>query len=140
MKIRRAKVALVVFIGLLIALVVLADSGSGQWLFGLATFLPAGDKLGHVILFGILSFLANLLARGQTWQLMGRPVLKWNVILMVVVTLEECSQLFFRFRSFDLLDLTSDAMGIWLFGRLAVAYLASKRKAQQTPKASPRVG
>jgi glycopeptide antibiotics resistance protein len=140
MKIRRAKVALVGFIGLLIALVVLADSGSGQWLFSLAAFLPAGDKLGHVILFGILSFLTNLLARGQTMRFLGRPALKWNVILMVVVTLEECSQLFFRSRSFDLLDLSSDALGIWLFGRLAVAYLTRKRKARPTPTASPTVG
>jgi len=37
-----------------------------------------------------------------------------------LVTLEEFSQLFFAYRSFSLLDLSCDYLGIWLGGRLAL--------------------
>jgi VanZ family protein len=128
MQIRRAKVVLIGFVFFLVALVVMADTGRGGWLFNLAQTIPAGDKVGHVVLFGILSFLANLLAGSRTIQFAMFSVLKWSAILMLLVALEECSQVFFRSRTFDLLDLASDALGIWLFGRLAVAYLNYKRR------------
>jgi len=125
------------FVCLLVALVLLDDSGRGQWLFRLAAVIPLGDKVGHVVLFGILSFLANLLSRAQTFKLHGFAVLKWSGLLMVLVTLEEFSQLLFRSRSFDVLDLVSDAVGIWLFGRLAVVYLNRKRRALRSGSVIP---
>jgi len=127
MKIRRAKVALVVYIIFLIGLVLLADSGRGGVLFKLAYLIPDGDKLGHFLLFGSLSFLVNLLLRSAKTTLYGISVMKGSAILMTIVTFEECSQLFFRSRTFDLLDLTADAAGIWFFGRLSARYLAKKR-------------
>lgn len=127
MKVKRAKVVLIGFVLFLVAVVVMADAGLGDWLFNLVHSIPAGDKVGHVILFGTLSFLANLQAGGRTIHLVKLPVLKWSAIIMLLVTLEECSQVFFRSRTFDLLDLASDALGIWLFGRLAVACLNSRR-------------
>jgi hypothetical protein len=123
MKIRRAKLVLIGFVIFLLAVVGMADAGCGDWLFRMARIIPAGDKVGHFLLFGILSFLTNLLANGRRIRLAELPVLKWSALLMALVTIEECSQVFFRSRTFDLLDLASDALGIWLFGRLAVVYL-----------------
>lgn len=132
MKIRRAKVALAGFASFLVALVVLADSGQGRHLFALAGQIPAGDKLGHFALFGTLSFLVNLIGRAGTTRLFGLQTLKGSAAIMALVTLEECSQVLFRSRTFDLLDLASDALGIWLFGWLATTYLERKRRQLQT--------
>jgi len=137
MRIRPAKIALAGFVVLLIALVLLADSGRGDWLFRFAGIIPEGDKVGHVLLFGILSFLCNLLAQCRTVQWFGVRLLKWNLILMLVVSLEECSQLLFRSRTFDLFDLLSDALGIWIFGRLARLHLSRKRQLANVATARP---
>ena len=127
MKIRRAKVALILYIAFLAGLVLLADDGKGHWLFALANLLPWGDKVGHFFLFGCLSFLVNLLLRAEKTNLYGFAVMKGSAMLMSIVTLEECSQLFFKSRTFDLFDLAADAVGIWLFARLATVYLQRKR-------------
>lgn len=127
MKIRRAKVALVLLGLFLVSLVVLADSGEGGWLFALSGKIPAGDKVGHFILFGPAAFLVNLLWRAATIRLLGVRVLKGSAVFLAIVALEESSQVFFRSRTFDLLDLAADALGIWVCGRLAVGYLNWKR-------------
>jgi len=127
LRIRRAKIALVVLVAFLIALVALADSGHGQWLFRLARQVPAGDKAGHCVLFGALSFLVNLILRAATLNLGRIAILKGSTIVMSIVTIEEISQLFFRSRTFDLGDLAADLAGICVCGWLARKYLAGKR-------------
>jgi len=134
LKIRWAQVALFGWVTFLIGLVLLADSGRGRRLFDLVQAVPAGDKLGHFVLFGILSFLVNLLFRAAEIRLGRISVLKGSAIIAVIVTLEECSQLFFRWRTFDLVDLAADIAGIWLFSRLARHYLQWKKlKLQPAP-------
>ena len=123
MKIRRAKIVLVAFVAFLVALVALADSGHGQQFFQLARKIPAGDKLGHFLLFGTLSFLVNLILRAAVIRLWRITLLKGSAIVASIVTVEECSQVFFRSRSFDLGDLAADLLGIWACGWLAEKYL-----------------
>ena len=123
MKIRRAKVVLIAFVSFLVALVALADSGHGQRLFLLAERIPAGDKAGHFLLFGTLSFLVNLVLRAAEARLWKMAIPKGSAIVAAIVTVEEFSQLFLRSRSFDLGDLTADILGIWLGGWLANKYL-----------------
>jgi VanZ family protein len=136
MKIRRAKIILAGFVLFLVVLVTLADSGRGHWLFALAGTIPAGDKVGHFVLFGTLSFLVNLIGQAQTVRLAGRQVLKGSAVVLALVTMEEASQVFFRARTCDLVDLASDALGIWVFGRLAAVYL--KRRPLQTARVTVR--
>jgi polysaccharide biosynthesis protein VpsQ len=120
---RRARLALFGFVVFLSGLVWLADAGRGQWLFGLAGLVPGGDKAGHFMLFGVLSFLVNVVMRAAVLRYGKLTVLKGNAIIMVFVIAEEVSQLFFVSRSFDFLDLGADLVGIWTFGRLARRYL-----------------
>lgn len=123
MKLRPAHIVLAAFSLLILSLIVLADSGHGHRLFSLASRVPGGDKLGHLALFGLLSFMVNLIAGAVTTKLFGQQVLKGTAALWGLTALEECSQLFFESRSFDLLDLGAGALGIWLFGRVAAGYL-----------------
>ncbi|HXE41459.1 MAG TPA: VanZ family protein [Candidatus Baltobacteraceae bacterium] len=104
----------------------MADDGKGGWMFALAHLIPLGDKAGHFLLFGTLSFLANLLSRAAKINLFGITAMKGSAIVLSIVTLEECSQLFFKSRTFDLLDLTADVLGIWFFSNLAARYLRWK--------------
>ena len=127
MKVRRAKIGLAGFVVLLAGLVALADCGRGSRLFQLAQLVPLGDKLGHLVLFGTLSFLVNVIQGGARLRVFAWPMLKGSAMILPLVTLEECSQVLLRSRSFDLLDLAADCAGIWLFGRVALAYLKWKQ-------------
>jgi polysaccharide biosynthesis protein VpsQ len=122
-KFRRAQVALLVWIAFLLGLVALADSGHARRLFAMAHLIPWGDKLGHFLLMGTLSFLANLYLRAETMRFGGVRWFKGSAIVMSLVTLEECSQVFFRSRTFDLVDLAADAVGVWIFAQAAWHYV-----------------
>ena len=127
--------ALAGFVLFLVGLVGLADSGHGSILFRAAGIIPFGDKVGHMMLFGILSFLVNLLLRGAELRVFAWRMLKGSALILPIVTLEECSQVFFRSRTFDLIDLTADIVGIWLCGWLAVTYLNWKRATRRSNSA-----
>ncbi|MCW5554090.1 MAG: VanZ family protein [Verrucomicrobiae bacterium] len=127
MKIRRVKIVLCAFVLFMVGLVAWADSGHGSQFFRLANRIPAGDKLGHFILFGMLSFLVNLVLRTAEIRLWRISILKGSAMVMFVATLEEVSQLFLRSRSFDLADLTAGLLGIWFFGWLAKRYCSRQR-------------
>lgn len=106
----------------LLTLIWLADSGRGQWLFHLARLIPGEDKTGHFVLFGMLSLLVNVVLQSSRLRLGRLSLLKGSVLVAAFAIAEEISQLFFRSRTFDWLDLSAGVVGIWLFGRLACRY------------------
>jgi hypothetical protein len=112
-------VVLFAFALFLCTLIWLADSGRGQWLFDLARLIPGEDKTGHLVLFGLLSLLVNVVLQSSRLRLGRLILLKGSVLVAAFAIAEEVSQLFFRSRTFDLLDLGAGLVGIWLFGRLA---------------------
>jgi len=116
---RCARLALFGFGLFLSGLVCLADSGRARWLFRMAESIPGGDKAGHFVLFGLLAFLVNLVMSATVVRFGRLALLKGSAIVMVIVIAEEVSQLLFVSRSFELLDLTADLAGIWIFGQLA---------------------
>lgn len=105
------------FAAFLLVIVGLADQGALPELLKRIHDLPGGDKLGHFGLMGTMALLADLAFRGR-WR--GLPA--GSVTVLVIVTLEELSQLWFPQRSFSLSDLAADYAGIvcgaWLAGRL----------------------
>jgi hypothetical protein len=135
---RPAKLALLGFVVFLTVLVWRADSGRAHWLFDLARSVPGGDKAGHFILFGVLAFLVNLVMRAAVVRYGKLTVLKGSAIVVILVTAEELSQLFFVSRSFDFLDLSADMVGIWIFGQLARRYLKHQSPPAIQSAGSPR--
>jgi VanZ family protein len=77
---------------------------------------------------GLLAFFVNLLLNCKKIKVFQVSVLKGSVIVLIIVTLEEFSQIFIDNRSFDLLDLTFDYLGIWVFGQLAFKLMRSQRR------------
>jgi len=118
-QVRRAKFVLAGYVLFLVAVVIAADAGIGSRFWNFIHAIPCGDKVGHFVLFGALSFLVNWILLGRSWRVGGLSVLKGSVALFLIVFAEELSQLFFKTRTFDWFDLLADAAGIWLFGLLA---------------------
>ena len=114
----------------LILLVVVADRGSlvTSYLAG----LPAGDKVGHFVLMGLMAYLLNSSLGGKEVRWRRVAVLKGSLLVAILVVLEEFSQIWIAHRSFEPADLAADFAGIWFFSRWA----AGRRRGV---KARPRV-
>lgn len=114
-----------VYVLILVVIVFLADRKDSQFLFRPIRNMPYGDKAGHFILMGLFSLILNTTLSCRTVKLWKLNLLLGSLIVALVVTLEEFSQLFIRYRSFDPVDLWFDYAGIFLFGQLV--YHLTKR-------------
>jgi VanZ family protein len=108
------------FLMFIIAVIVLADSGSLPRPIRVIYDFPNGDKLGHFILFGLLTFfitrafLSTFPSKSRSWV-----TLSIGLILALLIGLEEFSQKFFPTRTFNLIDLLASYAGIITFAFLA---------------------
>ena len=115
-------------------LLIIAFANQGDYIHilkDLVKTIPYGDKWGHFILMGLLAFFVNLLLEAKQFNLFRLSFLKGSAIILIIVTVEEFSQLFIENRSFDWLDLTFDYIGIFVFGQLA-SYLIQRKKSAAT--------
>ena len=103
------------YAALLVALILSANAGILP--VELLLRLPGGDKLGHFLLMGLLSFLVNLcVGLGRT----GRHSMVTVCLgLTFLVGLEELSQTWLEYRRYEVPDLVADIAGIFVFGFLA---------------------
>ena len=115
----RIKVLTIVYIFILGGIIFIADKKSTSYLLDFIRYIPYGDKIGHFVLMGILSFLANMVLNARTVGIGKLRYLLGSLIVLVLVTIEELSQLFIRGRTFDWTDLIADLAGIIIFGELA---------------------
>jgi len=124
----RMKILLVVYIFILAVIIFLADRRGTRYLLNFVGNIPYGDKLGHFLLMGGFSFLLNLVLNARTFRIWKFRYLLGSLIVLIVVTLEEISQMFVSGRTFDRGDLVFDYLGIFLLGELARFIV--RRKAQ----------
>lgn len=112
---------LAILFTLFIALVIyLADTGRLGFL-GFVNQIPNGDKVGHFILYGILTLLLDLtFIRSLPHRDPKSIVLSTGLILALLIGVEEYSQQFFRNRTFSLLDLACSYLGVILFSWVAL--------------------
>ena len=83
--------------------------------------------MGHFALSGILTLLANLSLHCRYITLGRVKILLGTLIVMVLVSLEEYSQLYLTLRKFSLWDLLSDFVGIALFSIIAIQIHNAKK-------------
>ena len=115
-----------IYILLLMGIIYLADHEQYHELFSMIRNVPGGDKYGHFLLMGLLSFLLNTSLRCRELDVRATHLLLGSAIVSMAVTLEEVSQIFMQYRSFDLVDLFFDYLGIWVFGKVAL-YVWARR-------------
>ena len=113
----------------LAAVVVSANTGAAEPAFEALKAVPWGDKLAHVLLVGVMSLLLNLSLSAARFRCGPLRVLKGTLILFVIATLDELSNLLLSHRNFDLGDLASNYVGIFCFGWLA-AWLVARRRSK----------
>jgi VanZ family protein len=113
------KIFLGVYIFVLAFIIFLADRKGTRYLLNFVGSIPYGDKLGHFLLMGGFSFLLNLVLNARTFRIWKFSYLLGSLIVLVIVTIEELSQMFVAGRTFDWSDLVFDFLGIFIFGELA---------------------
>jgi VanZ family protein len=107
----RLKWLMLLFIIFMLGVILLADLGSLPSSVAMLYRFPHGDRAGHFILFGILTFLVNSAFPRQV-RSMHANVFYGSLIIAVLATLEEISQLFLSYRTFDLIDLIFTLLGV----------------------------
>lgn len=96
----------------ILVVIVLADMDRLGFLAFVYDF-PMGDKAGHFILYGILSFLVNLtMLRSFRNKFSTRVILSASLLLALAIGLEEWSQGLFPDRTPDWVDLTFSYLGV----------------------------
>lgn len=98
------------------SIIVGSDLGRLRNITGWVNSLPLGDKWGHLVLIGTLTFLLNYALSGRMVKIGRLKILLGCAIVAVAMTVEECSQIWFPTRTFDLIDLAANYLGITLAG------------------------
>jgi len=118
------------FPGLLMSIFVLAiwngaDHGRLPDFISALYHFPYGDKVGHFLLIGILTFFVSLPFSFSLWSTTKKRIITILIIISIIITLEEISQNFFPSRSLDVMDLLFSYGGIFSFGGF-VLFLSKK--------------
>lgn len=103
----------------IIYIIYTANTGGSFGLFSMGLRLPYGDKLGHFSLFGTFALIVII---GTNFHISSFRKVKFYTalpLLSTVIVLEEFSQLFIANRNFDFVDLTADALGLFLAVKIA---------------------
>ncbi len=114
--------------GLLVAtIVLLANLNVDAAVFRWSKIIPSGDTLGHFVFIGTLALLVN--SAFATKRVRFGPVVVWRatIVIAVVVTFEECSQLWLVHRSFSWSDMAANWAGIVVLGELVPMALRNIR-------------
>lgn len=118
-----APVAALAFIAFFVVIIRIANRGEGDRWWAFIQHIPYGDKVGHVALVGMLSFLCNLASRHLKWGFLPRWVTPATLVLLVLLTGEEIAQAYQPHRTCDLYDWFADLAGLaagqWLASRAA---------------------
>lgn len=125
------------FLSFILYVIYLANTGGQSVFFKLIKTIPYGDKLGHFMLFGMLTLLANF-AFNHRFILLGNVKLWWGTLLVSgFVIFEETSQAFNVNRTFDLMDMTANAVGIIVFSLISLLWLKQKERRVQVTNGQP---
>ncbi len=111
------KYSAILFTLFIIVLIVLADLNALPPFIKAIYDYPYGDKVGHLILFGLLNFfITSAFLHSLPNRTSSRVALSVGLILAMFVTAEEYSQQFVAVRTFDLVDLTASYVGLVIGG------------------------
>lgn len=110
----------ILFFLFIILIIVLADRGQ-LGILKLVNQIPYGDKAGHFILYGILTFLVDLtLFEALPLRSTKLIAVMTGLTLALLIGVEEYSQQFFSSRMYSLQDLFASYLGVIFFSWLAL--------------------
>jgi polysaccharide biosynthesis protein VpsQ len=109
----------IVFLTFIIWIIILADMNKTNLIMDIGHAIPWGDKIGHFSLFGIMALLLNIAIEFKQIKVSVRRFHLGSVIVFSFAVLEEFTQLLFSTRTFDLVDMLFDLLGIGLLSSVA---------------------
>ena len=114
------KTAAIIFSIFILCVIVFADLGYLRRPLYLMHKIPYGDKLGHFVLIGTLACLviASAIQTRPDWNPNMTAIIS-ALILAVIFSVEEASQVFFQDRHAGWKDLVANYAGIIAFGLFA---------------------
>jgi len=107
-----AKSVLFLFLIFLGAIIFLVNSGFDEGIFSFINQVPGKDKTGHFLIMGTFCFLLNSALENRLVPKIPFRFFLGTLIALIFVTTEECSQIFLSSRTFDLMDMLSNYLGI----------------------------
>ena len=109
----------------IIWIIYLANTGDQSIFFTVVAHVPNGDKLGHVLLFGCLTFFAITGLKFRSVSL-GKFRIYYGILAVsTFVIVEEFSQMFIPSRTFDFMDLLANMVGILVSSAICVLWRRS---------------
>lgn len=115
---------------MVVAVIAAADSGRFRPFFTWVNRIHYADKVGHFVTIGALAFFLNRALGGRVLRLGPVQLLLGGVIVAVVMTGEESSQIWIPSRRFEWGDLAANYAGV------VVAQLICRRPAPPCPEPS----
>jgi hypothetical protein len=107
-------IAFLSFFGFILWVIYAADSGASNIFLRIVDWIPYGDKLCHIWLYGSLVLLLNLLLKRKVVMLRSVQLQLGSVLVLGFAVLEELSQGFFATRNLDGWDLVADVLGVYI--------------------------
>jgi hypothetical protein len=124
---QRTIVLITVGFGLvLLSIILLANAGVLHAPMSCINGIPLADAVIHFFLMGVMALLVNICLRGRRFRLGPLGIMLGSVIVAVVVTAEEFSQLLMERRTFSWVDLGADYLGISALGRFSLLLVRKK--------------
>jgi polysaccharide biosynthesis protein VpsQ len=114
-----------IFFLFIIGIIVANDLGRIKSIINLVNSLPFGDKFGHIIFIGTLAYLLNYALANQLIKIGKYKILLGCLIIAVIMTIEEYSQILIPNRTFDLGDLAANYLGISIAGWIRIRQKSS---------------
>lgn len=109
----------ILFTLFILLVIVLANAGA-LGLMGMLNRIPFGDKAGHFLLYGTLSFLLNKsIIKKVPKRNPAHLITGVSLLLSVIIGIEEWSQSLFPARTMSLADLAASYAGVTAFALLA---------------------
>lgn len=109
----------IAFFTFIIWMVVQADMDKSNLIMEIGRAVPWGDKIGHFILYGILALLLNIALGFRQIRIRIRRFHLGSVIVFAFAIIEEFTQLSFSTRTFELVDMLFDLLGIGILSSVA---------------------
>ena len=122
----KSKIAALLFFLFLVLIIVAADTGRMPSFLRSMYGFPNGDRVGHVVLYGILAFLlACAFPRAVRFRRLSIPIA--IIALLIFSGLEECSQALFSTRNADVVDFACSCAGIFIGSWTAYRWRNSRK-------------
>ena len=96
-------------------IIFLADTADHNFAFRLLGDIPYGDKMGHIVLYGVMAWLLNFGLKFKSYRVLGFDMQLGALIVLTFAIIEEGTQHFIPSRSFDFYDILGDFIGVVLF-------------------------